>query len=113
MPLIYLHKGRKLAMADIRGTVATRGKRAAGRQMGDIGRQARYLIKVFALLMGRIGDAAEQTSCVWIGWRREKLFRRGLLKNLAGVHDDDLVRHTGDNAEVVSYQDDTRAHPRF
>ena len=57
MIFIDLHKRRKLATANVLGTLTALGERAAGRQMGDIGRQARDLIKLFSLLVCRIGDA--------------------------------------------------------
>ena len=57
MPLIYLDERRKIAAADALGTLAPFGKGATRRQMGDIGRQAWNLEKVFSLLVSRIGHA--------------------------------------------------------
>ena len=57
MVLIYLDKRRKFAVTNILRTAAARGKRAAGRQMGDIRRKAGNLVQLFSLFVSRVGNA--------------------------------------------------------
>src|SRR5436190_13377621 len=110
MALVDLHKWRKLAAANIFSPVTTRSKRAARRQMSDVRRQPGYLIKVLACLMSRIRYAFEQAFGVRIRWRCEQLAGWSLFEDLAGVHNDNIVRHARDDTEIVGDEDDARAH---
>ena len=57
MSLIYLHKRREFAAANVFRPIASLGKRTTGRQMSNIRRQARDLVELFTLFVSRIGNA--------------------------------------------------------
>jgi len=57
MVFIYLHKRRKLAPANVFNPITTFLERASDRQMSNIGRQSGNLIKLFSLLVRRVGNA--------------------------------------------------------
>src|ERR1051326_307867 len=95
-------------MTNLLDVIATRRERTAGFEMRDVGRQSGYLVQL-ALLGGRIRHGAKQSFGVGISRYRKQVGSSGLLENLSGVHDDHVVSHTGNNAEVVSYQDNAGA----
>src|SRR5205085_7262891 len=103
-----LYEWRKLTVTDLLNVIATRSKRAAGFQMCDVGRQSGYLIQP-ALFRGWIRHRTEQAFGVRISRSSKELSGSCLLEDLTGVHHDDVIRHAGDHAEVVSYQNHTRA----
>ena len=113
MMLIYLNERRKLFRTDILCPLTAGCERTPGGQMGDIGRQAGYLVKLFALFVGRVGNTSKQTLRIRVCGCCKQLSGRCLLKHLAGVHHDYLFGHARDNTEIVRDQDDTRAHSRF
>src|SRR5688572_18660623 len=113
MMLVDLYERRKLAPANVLDAVAPFLEWAARRQMRNVRRKSGNLIKLFSLLVRGIRYALQQTFRVWIRGPCKKLARGRLFENLAGVHHDDLVRHSGDDAEVVRDQDDARAHSRL
>src|SRR5580765_4102174 len=95
MVLADFDKRRKFASADICGPFASLGERTAGRKMGDIRRQARDLVQSGAFFMGGIRNTAKQTFGIRVRRRREQLPGWSLLENFTGVHNNDLLGHSG------------------
>src|ERR1041385_3213237 len=100
-----LYERWKLAVTNLLDGIAAWRERTARLEMRDVRRQSGYLIQL-ALLRGRIRHGAKQTFGVGISRHRKQVGSSRLLENLSGVHDDHVVSHTCDDAEVVSYQDD-------
>ena len=54
---VDLNERRKLAAANVFGTIASFGKRASGRQVRNVRRQSGYLVKLGSLFVRRIWHA--------------------------------------------------------
>src|ERR1044071_2415790 len=72
-----LHERRKLAPANFFGSLASWRERAARRQVRQVRRLPGNLIKRSLLVRG-IGNRAEQSARVRIGWTCEQFIRRCL-----------------------------------
>ena len=101
MVLVYLHERRIRFSTQLFGAITSLGKRTTRRKMRDVGRESGDLVQLGSFFVRRIRDALQQTSRVRIRRRIEQLTRPSLLKNFSGIHDNDLVRHSGDDTEVV------------
>src|SRR5687768_15829691 len=101
---IYFDERREFSTANIFRPFTSLCKRATGREVRYVRRQAGDLIELFALFVCRVWNAFQQTPGIRICGPREQRFRRGGLKHLSGVHNYHSVRHTCDNAKVVGYE---------
>ena len=109
---VELYEGWKLLVADLFNPVATRRKRTAGFEVSDVGRQSGDLVEL-ALFCCWIGYGAKQTFRVWITWSRKQFGRSSLFEDLSCVHHDHVIGHAGDDAEIVSDQDNAGARFAF
>ena len=96
---------RILALAAVHAHFAAILKVTVIRHIDGVGNLAGDGVELIDLLADdRLGG--HQTDGVGVGGMRKNLFRSSLLNNAAGVHDDHIIRHFGDNAEVVRDEHD-------
>ena len=95
---------RGLLAAAVHRVHAARFERAARRRADHAGRGARDGGELAAPSRG--GQRLEQTLGVGVVVAVEQVPALGPLHHLPAVHDDDLVGHVGDDAQVVGDEDD-------
>src|SRR5207248_383870 len=95
-----LHEGRKFIKTKLLSAFTARRERTTRRQPREIRWLTRNLIEAVVIRCW-IGNRLEQSTRVRIARSRKQFRRRRLLKDFAGVHDNQVVSHAGDNSKVV------------
>ena len=95
---------RQLAAAAVEGEAAARPEPAAGGRAKERGRLTADLRQALELDV-EPRQRAEETPGVRVEWMLEQRVDRRVLRDAGGVHDDDLVRRLGDDAEIVRDED--------
>ena len=93
--------------ADVQSVIGVRGPRCEAVAHGEVarrGHRARDLVESAGAGLDR-EDGTQQAARVLVGRVREQFLGGGLLDDLAGVHDGDVVRHLGDERQVVGHED--------
>ena len=93
--------------ADVQAVIGVRGpggEAVADREITRRGHRSGDLVQSpGAGLDGQ--DRAQQAARVLVGGVREQFLRGGLLDDLTGVHDRNVVGHLGDERQVVGHED--------
>src|SRR5882672_1673927 len=103
-----LDKWRKFTTTNLFRPFAARRKWTTLGQTRKVRRLTGNLIKP-SLFSRWIGNGTQQPARVRIAGPLKKFGGGRLLENLARVHHEDVVRHPGDDAKIVSNQNDARA----
>ena len=93
--------------ADVQSVIGVRRPRCEAVAHGEVarrGHRAGDLVESAGAGLDR-EDGAQQAARVLVGRVREQFLGGGLLDDLAGVHDGDVVCHLGDERQVVGHED--------
>ena len=101
--------GRLGGVADVGGQRATRRERAALGHVDQVHRGARNRHQAAVAFAVGTRHGTQQAHGVRHGRAVEDGVDVRLLDRAAGVHDDDVVGHAGDHAQIVGDEDDGRA----
>ena len=109
MGIVHPNFFRLIGQADLHAVVAAGSEGAARGQVGQVHRGTGDGDQlVVSAVQG--GNGTKQALGVLVTGIVENLIHRAPLADPAGVHDNDLVAHIGDHAQVVGNHDDGHAH---
>jgi hypothetical protein len=101
---------RVLSPADVLGGWAARRKATAWRWIPEIRRAAADRFEPRATVVFDSCDAGQQSLCVGMARIVEERVDVGPLDDTARIHNEDLIRHGGHNAEIMGDQQERSAH---